>query len=59
MRFNLSITLGNDAMKDQRDVARTLRDVADRIELEAGDAPIHDDNGNKCGRWSFTRGNRK
>lgn len=51
-RFELNITLGNDAMQSGPDVARALREVADRIEdgLEAR-GPIRDANGNTVGQY--------
>ncbi len=56
-RFELSITLGNDAMQGGPDVARALRQVADRIEdgLEARGS-IRDDNGNTVGTYGPTNG---
>lgn len=50
--FTLEIELGNAAMQDGPDVARALRDVADRIEngLEAR-GKIRDENGNTVGTY--------
>lgn len=49
--FNLTIKLGNDAMQTPMDVARALRELADRMEDRAEfDVAIYDDNGNRVGR---------
>lgn len=50
--FSLKIELGNAAMQSGPDVARALREVADRIEhgLEARGS-IRDENGNTVGTY--------
>jgi hypothetical protein len=50
--FRLTISLGNDAMRGGPDVARALRQVADRIEndLDAR-GNIWDENGNTVGNF--------
>lgn len=50
--FTLTIELGNDAMQTGADVARALREVADRAEWSlVGHMAIMDDNGNRVGSW--------
>lgn len=57
MTFTLTIELGNDAMRSTRDIARTLREVADRISPnwritpQAESHKIMDANGNSVGQW--------
>lgn len=52
MKFKLEIELGNDAMQDQHDVAKVLRDVANHLGGPYGlSGKIKDDNGNTVGRW--------
>ena len=64
MKFTLSITLGNDAMQDNGDVADALRRVANEIEsdgwgtrLTDGYAAqtIFDINGNDVGHFKVRR----
>lgn len=55
-RFTVAIHLGNDAMRTPPDVARALRKIAARLELEQPTGvheTIHDDNGNDVGRWKL------
>ena len=58
MKFQLTITLGNDAMLNEEDLARAIRRVAESVEqfsIEAGVTLIagttRDENGNKVGSW--------
>ena len=68
MKFELSITLGNDAMRTGNDVADALRRIVDRIQgphafgadgQKLGSAikggTIHDLNGNRCGAWEIAQ----
>jgi hypothetical protein len=56
-RFDLSITIGNDAMQTPTDVANALRRVVRRLDnMEGGGwydttGPIRDYNGNRVGEW--------
>jgi hypothetical protein len=57
LEFTMSISSGNSGMQSAADVARALRQVADR--LDAGDADtyphgVRDINGNTVGTWSLT-----
>ncbi len=56
--FELYVNLGNQAMHDEHDIARALRQVAARLQV-IGDKSgvILDVNGNKVGAWEF--GERK
>lgn len=52
----ITITCGNDAMRNEHDVSAALREVADRIELfGAGHVPsvVRDANGNHVGTVDF------
>jgi hypothetical protein len=57
--FNLTIRLGNDAMRTPADIARALREIAESIgdsdtpvsELGPYESTIHDANGNYVGTW--------
>lgn len=56
MKYTLILNLGNDAMRDQFDIAGALRKVADRMEnrpmLETHHKfTIQDANGNAVGYW--------
>jgi hypothetical protein len=59
VKFQLHIDLGNAAMQDNHDVAKALRDVADRLSkfTSSGWSPyalegkIKDANGNIVGSW--------
>lgn len=58
MKFDLNITLGNDAMLNERDLADAIRRVAqsvEQFEIVAGStiigAVVRDENGNKVGSW--------
>jgi hypothetical protein len=57
MRFTLDITLGNDAMKDGRDVANALHDIANVVGDHEIDTTrtsvIRDTNGNRVGVARF------
>lgn len=61
MRFDLCITMGNDAMQTGMDIAESLRGVAALIEDETLDTlgmpagPIKDINGNVVGGWEVRR----
>lgn len=60
-KFKLTIELGNDEMKDGRDLNIALRKVGEfLVPILEGGLPgrteaILDANGNKVGRWSITR----
>lgn len=51
--FVLRIALGDDAMNDRRDVARTLDVVAEHVRVGYTDKLIIDENGNTVGSWKF------
>lgn len=58
MKFQLTISLGNDAMLNEHDLAEAIRKVANSVEqfsIEAGSTIIggttRDENGNKVGTW--------
>ncbi len=54
MTFTLTIELGNDAMQNQYDVRRALRELAsDKLinKWSDGGAKIMDANGNSVGQW--------
>lgn len=56
MRFQLNITLGDDAMTSPWHLGQALREVADRMNFVGELAPgeegfIHDANGNGVGSW--------
>jgi hypothetical protein len=63
MRFRITITLGNDAMKTSEDVASALRVVAKHVDgydfasktLPGMVHAIHDLNGNRVGDWKVMR----
>jgi hypothetical protein len=53
-KFTLEVELGNAAMRTAADVARALRQAAERVEKYLGspvNMVIKDDNGNKVGTW--------
>jgi hypothetical protein len=58
--FTLKIQLGNDAMQTPGDVAKTLRDLADKLDTRRGATAEHasgnvrDENGNTVGHWEFS-----
>jgi hypothetical protein len=56
-RFDLTIELGNAAMRDAADVSIALEQIADRLEGLEGfpgfEGVIVDANGNTVGRWRF------
>lgn len=58
-RFTLSIDLDNDAMREPKDIARSLREVAQALDAATYIAPHHgpisDANGNKVGYFSILR----
>jgi hypothetical protein len=58
MKFQLTITLGNDAMLNERDLAKAIRRVAESVanfSITPGSTIIggttRDENGNKVGTW--------
>lgn len=59
MKFKLEIELENDAMQDQHDVAKALKDVAERLNKLVStrfgpyglEGKIKDLNGNTVGKW--------
>jgi hypothetical protein len=55
--FRVEIKTGNDAMQTAEDLARALRDVADRIEQidgYIGHGRIRDENGNTVGTFDLS-----
>lgn len=67
VKFKLEIELGNEAMQDQHDVAKSLRGVADKLsQLQSTrfgpyglSGKILDENGNSVGRWEVAEEKRK
>ena len=61
MRFHLQIVLGNEAMQTPEDVAKALRDIADKLENSntfqdrTGGSLIHDLNGNRVGGYGVVK----
>jgi hypothetical protein len=63
MRFQLTITLGNDAMQTGDDVAAALHKAAEHVDgydLKSKTLPgmvhaIFDANGNRVGNWKVTK----
>lgn len=57
MTFTVKIEMGNDAMKSRFDVARALRQLANKVN-ESGhmNGKIMDFNGNSVGSWEFSDG---
>lgn len=56
--FKMTIRTDNDAFGDsawenREEVARILRNVADALENGTSAAPLHDCNGNTCGRFDM------
>jgi len=60
--FLLQIRMGNAAMLSSADVARSLREVAERVERHAftvsthatrANQPIRDENGDTVGSWRY------
>jgi hypothetical protein len=56
-KFSLTIELGNAEMCKTSHVRRALRDLADKISVNAvadcAEGKVRDVNGNTVGRWSF------
>jgi hypothetical protein len=52
--FELTIAMGNDAMKDCEQIAVALEDVKWRVFKGATEGPIMDMNGNKVGQFALT-----
>lgn len=53
-KFELSISLGNDAMQYGEDIADVLHKVAYTVEQQMNESgPIYDCNGNKVGEWRY------
>lgn len=52
-QFTLSITLGNDAMQTNEDIADALYDVAEDVAL-ATSGKVFDRNGNQVGNWRIS-----
>lgn len=52
-QFELHITMGNEAMQTNEDVAFALHMVADRISRGVDGSKIMDQNGNCVGKWWF------
>jgi hypothetical protein len=60
-QFNLTITLGDDAMQNPNDIAAAIVKVAEKLKVynegfEPGQiigSTIRDENGNQCGRWEI------
>lgn len=54
--FRIEIELGNDAMRTNADIIRTLKRLAGKVrQLADGgeERKILDDNGNTVGKWGF------
>jgi hypothetical protein len=51
--FDVQVSLGNAAMDSHEDVARALREVADKVESGDYSGRVRDDNGNSVGAFSF------
>ncbi len=54
-RFELTITLGNAAMRGERDIAAALERVAQQVREHVGAGKIMDENGNAVGRFNYHR----
>ncbi len=57
MKFQLVISLGNESMQTQDDIASALREVVTRLDNEpefgvGSCGYIYDANGNNVGKWS-------
>lgn len=54
--FQLSISLGGDAMRTPADIAGQLKRAARRLEEQGASAPknLIDENGNTVGKWSIS-----
>jgi hypothetical protein len=55
MKFNLEINSEDDALagnEGRLELARILRDVADRVLRRENGGKVRDENGNSVGRWS-------
>lgn len=57
-QFQMAFDLGNDAfagapLDRTNEIARILRDTADRIEVGQEDGTVMDINGNHVGNWGF------
>ena len=61
MKFYITIELGNEAMKTQEDVAKSLEQTAEKLrDYECEPYPgeggrVMDRNGNAVGEWRFGR----
>ena len=55
MKFKLEISMGDDAMSTENDVAEAILKVARKL-MPNGPVQgvIHDVNGNRVGEWKFT-----
>lgn len=53
LSFKLYIKSGNEAMQLRADVIRALLQVAGRLDNGFNEGYIIDDNGNRCGEWSY------
>lgn len=54
--LSIRLVLGNDAMNSPKDVAKALRDLADRIDWNNSlEVSVRDANGNKVGYSQFTK----
>ena len=53
MEFKLTIELGNDAMKDQYDIATALRQLARDVESGREAGYVRDLNGNTVGEYAL------
>ena len=54
MRFQLTIDLGNDAMRTPDDIAGALRQVASTVQGGTGSGKVWDVNGNNVGTFDIT-----
>lgn len=54
-RFAVSIALGNDAMQTPQDVAKALREIAEKLDTTGPSrGPVIDRNGNTVGTFTLT-----
>jgi len=51
--FKLHIDLGDQAMKDAKDVVGALRTIGTRLMNGEQEGIVKDINGNTCGHWSL------
>ena len=54
-QFNLSITLGNEAMSSRLDILEALYDVINELQEFQDSGTIFDINGNTVGSWKISK----